>query len=529
MMSVQLLWPLAGEQRIAAPYDASSGVLEIVALPGTLVRAVAAGKVTAVHADSFRIAFGHLLIDVMGLQNVRVRVAQEVVAGEPVAQAGAAGHIKLRVYQPLDPADLFQQPPVVDTPAPVASADTAPPLRLFATRDGLRIRETPIDGKPIGTLKLDEIVTSLEPAAITRRKLGVNGEWLHIRREDGTDAHTAAWFLKLAPEAEPLVASTVTDAPAPATASILGINLDIFHPRGKPDHAQLSGIGWVRIKFNVSFNPANHTYGNRDIEAAYRRYLPHIERYAQAGLKVLIVFTHQLYGEGAGFDWKQMDSGRWQQLVPTYADFARQVAAKFAGTNQVHAYQVWNEQDTHPEHARAAVPVPAGDYAHMLTETIRAIRQVDPVTPIITGGHTTGPGPGSQYARSTVAAMPPDIRPDGIAFHPYGRGEHGHRFSNWGPLAEEIEAYGAVLPGKPLWITEWGVLDHQGRLDVLPEVLSYAAGFMHIIRQNFAEQVAAAIWYAWADGMDNGFGLVDASGRPKADFFEPWCRLGHHD
>ena len=163
------------------------------------------------------------------------------------------------------------------------------------------------------------------------------------------------------------------------------------------------------------------------------------------------------------------------------------------------------------------------------TETIRAIRQVDPVTPIITGGHTTGPGPGSQYARSTVAAMPPDIRPDGIAFHPYGRGEHGHRFSNWGPLAEEIEAYGAVLPGKPLWITEWGVLDHQGRLDVLPEVLSYAAGFMHIIRQNFAEQVAAAIWYAWADGMDNGFGLVDASGRPKADFFEPWCRLGHHD
>lgn len=304
------------------------------------------------------------------------------------------------------------------------------------------------------------------------------------------------------------------------------MNLDIHHPQGRPEPGAMQGIGWVRIKFNVSFNPENGSYGNKDIEAAYQRYLPHIQRYAQSGMKVLMVFTHQLYGEGAGFNWTQMDSGRWRQLVPTYADFARQVAAKFNDTNLIHCYQIWNEQDTKPEHARAAVPIPAADYGYMLTEAIRAIRQADKVTPVITGGHTTGPGPGSAYAQATLSAMPPDVRPDGIAFHPYGRGVQGHRFSNWGPLSEEIEAYSAVLPGKPLWITEWGVLDHQGRDDVINDVCDYCGGFMNILKRDYSSKVAAAIWYAWADGMDNGFGLVDSSGKPKPTIYDLWRMLG---
>jgi hypothetical protein len=162
----------------------------------------------------------------------------------------------------------------------------------------------------------------------------------------------------------------------------------------------------------------------------------------------------------------------------------------------------------------------------MLSETIQAIRQVDGSTPIITGGHTTGPGPGSTYARETLARMPDGIRPDGIAFHPYGRGVQGHRFSNFGDLAEAIEQYSAVLPDRPVWITEWGVQDHQGRADVIDDILDYAAGFMRIAREDFAGKVAAAIWYAWADGMDNGFGLVDFNGQPKPRIHEDWRQLG---
>jgi hypothetical protein len=377
-----------------------------------------------------------------------------------------------------------------------------------------------VNGKPLGQLKLGEVVESLESTTVTSDKLGVNGQWLKIRRSDGTEAYTAAWFLQAAS------APSKPGVKIEASKSLLGMNLDINHPQGHPDPADMEGIGWIRIKFNVSYNPENNSYGNRDIEAAYRRYLPHVERYAKAGLKVLIVFTHQLYGEGAGFDWTQMDSGRWRQHVPTYADFAKQVAAKFAGTNLVHCYQIWNEQDTRPEHARAAVPISASDYGYMLTETIRAIRAVDSKTPIITGGHTTGPQAGSQYARATLAAMPADVRPDGVAFHPYGRGQRGHRFSIFGSISEEIDHYSPLLPGKPVWITEWGVLDHQGRADVLGDVTDYAEGFMSIVKNTYPGKVATCTWYAWADGMDNGFGLVDFNGQPKPNFSDSWRTLG---
>jgi hypothetical protein len=497
--------------------------MEIAAAPETPVRAIISGTITRTKDTELQITSPEIVALYAGVQNISVQNGQAVTAGARLAQAGANGKIKLMVYQPIDPTNLFEKPaaqPIASTAVAAAIADAQAvqngKLLLTPTMDGLRIRETPVDGKPLGTLKLDEIVESLEPVDVTRSKLGVEGQWLQIRRGDGTTAYTAAWLLRIA----------TTPTFAPASASLLGMNLDIFHPQGHPDPAAMQGIGWVRVKFNVSFNPENGSYGNKDIEAAYRRYLPHIQRYAQSGMKVLIVFTHQLYGEGAGFNWTQMDSGRWRQLVPTYADFARQAAAKFNGAGLISCYQIWNEQDTKPEHARAAVPIPAAEYGYMLTETIRAIRQADKTTPIITGGHTTGPGPGSAYAKATLNAMPPDVRPDGLAFHPYGRGVAGHRFSNWGPLSEEIEAYSAVLPGKPLWITEWGVLDHQGRTDVIDAVCDYCGGFMNILKKDYPNKVAAAIWYAWADGMDNGFGLVDSGGKPKPTIYEKWRTLG---
>jgi hypothetical protein len=517
-MTVKLLWPVEGDQSVAVPY--SGGSMEIAAVQGTLVRAVMEGTITNTSDEWLQISAPEAVVVYTGVQEIRVQDSQPVIAGMLLAQVGPGGKIGIMVYQPVDPTGFFEAPvtpSIASTAAVDAEAAQAENLLLTPTMDGLRIREMPVDGKPVGTLKLDEVVESLEPADVTKSKLGVEGQWLHIKRADGTSAYTAAWLLKTT-DSRPFAKVRST--------SLLGMNLDIFHPQGRPDPMAMQGVGWVRIKFNVSFNPDNGTYGNRDIEAAYQRYLPQIERYAQGGLKVLMVFTHQLFGEGAGFDWKQMDSGRWRQLVPTYADFARQVAAKFNGTGLISCYQIWNEQDTEPKNARAAVPIPAADYGYMLTETIRAIRQADQMTAIITGGHTTGPESGSAYARATLGAMPPDVRPDGLAFHPYGRGVKGHRFSNWGPLSEEIDAYSGVLPDKPLWITEWGVLDHQGRADVIGDVCDYCGGFMDILKKDYPDKVAAAIWYAWADGMDNGFGLVDSGGNPKPTIYDQWRTLG---
>jgi hypothetical protein len=223
-----------------------------------------------------------------------------------------------------------------------------------------------------------------------------------------------------------------------------------------------------------------------------------------------------LYGEGAGYNWDTIDSNGWNNLIPKYADFAKRTAQLFAGTGLVHAYQIWNEQDTPRGKGRAAVPIGAKDYANMLTQTIRAIRSVDKNSLIITGGHVTGADSGSQYARQTLAAMPAGVRPDGIAAHPYGLGPKGHRFSNNGLLEDAIRKFSAVMPDKPIWFTEWGVLGFEGNMSVVGDVTSYASGFIKIIKNQYSGKVAAAMWYAWADGMDDGYGLVDKDDKEKA-------------
>jgi Cellulase (glycosyl hydrolase family 5)/Peptidase family M23 len=523
MAASNFKWPVQVDQaRISSPYNAGTGSIGFFAPKGTPVRAVVKGKVYAADENSAQIASEQFAVLYANLQNVKVKAGQSVNAEDVIGEAGAGESITLTIYQIFDATALFEKPAApVTTPPPA----TTPSQKIYvkALSEGVRLREKAVDGKPVGQLKLDEVIESAESEAATREKVGVEGQWLQVRRADGTTPFVAAWFVAITSAPVPVVFP-------PTTGSLIGMNLDINHPIGRPAADQLKGIGWVRIKFNVSLDPSKaegdpKRYGNKDINAAFNRYKPFIEQYTRSGIKVLMVFTHQLYGEGAGFDWRNME-GRWTQLVPTYADFAKQVAQRFLNTGLVHAYQIWNEQDTDPKNARAAVCVPAKDYGYMLTETIRAIRSVDKTTPIITGGHTTGPGSGSAYARATLAVMPSDVRPDAIAVHPYGRGVKGHRFSNWGALDDEIKAYAPLLPGKPIWFTEWGVLDHQGRTDVIPAVADYVGGFMDIIKNRYPGQVAAAIWYAWADSMDNGFGLVDTNGKPKPGLFEKFKSVG---
>jgi hypothetical protein len=239
---------------------------------------------------------------------------------------------------------------------------------------------------------------------------------------------------------------------------------------------------------------------------------------------VLLVFTHQTYGEGAGYNWAQMDSNRWKELTGKFADVLRRIALQYKDQNIVHAFQIWNEQDAHAG-AEASVTLPAADYGYMLAETIKAVRSVDPNIKIITGGHTGGPQKGSKYARETIAAMPAGIRPDGIAIHPYGRGPEGapKKYMHFGKIDEEIEFYGPIMPDKPLWFTEWGVLNASG--EPAAEISKYASMFVQHLKTQYPGKVAAAIWYAWAMGMHNGYGLVAENDQPKEPLLTDFLKV----
>jgi hypothetical protein len=260
--------------------------------------------------------------------------------------------------------------------------------------------------------------------------------------------------------------------------------------------------------------------GSTDLNAAYNVIAPHIERYQRAGLRVILVLTHQTYGEGQGFVWTQMNTDKWRQLTARYTDFARQIAGRFVGRDLI--YQVWNEQDTAASGGASAVPMPAGDYGYLLAETIKAIRAADTRATVITGGHISGPASGAAYLRAALKALPANLRLDGAACHPYGRGVPGSKYAPFGSIDDEIDAYSAILPGAKVWITEWGVLDRPN--DPAGDVADYATGFIQRVKRLYLGKTAAACWYAWADGMHNGYGLVDASDKPKQPLYDRYLR-----
>lgn len=509
--------------------DTHEGV-DIYAPENTLISAAAPGRVLTINMTNDRLNYGaymqiHTVVEgelfittYGGLKDVRVAVGQTVNVGDVIGRA-AGPSLKLVVQQPNKGMSGFQLPDVVDPTLFLYLSG----LQVRSTVSGLWIRSLPSTlGVKLAKVTPADWLEVKEPHGRALAKIGVEDQWLRVNHATiPSGAYTAAWYLEAYSTDDPPEGINGIDIP--------GMNIDIDHPLGLPDPGALENMGWVRLKYNVSLNKNfpegdSRRYGNTDLNYTYNRYVDTLRRYNQAGCKVILVLTHQTYGEGAGYVWHQMDSPKWRRFTERYVQMVGDVARQFVGKDLIYAYQIWNEQDTAPANARSSVPMPAADYANLLSGSIQAIRAVDPTTKILTGGHISGPGLGPQYARAVLGAMPSHIRPDGIAFHPYGRGQAGNRFAQFGPLEESIRNWSAVMPNKPVWITEWGVLDRQNDTSIAAQVAQYASGFRNIIRDQFPGQVACAVWYAWSDGMDNGYGLVTRSNQPKQPLYDSFLR-----
>jgi hypothetical protein len=190
-----------------------------------------------------------------------------------------------------------------------------------------------------------------------------------------------------------------------------------------------------------------------------------------------------------------------------------QIAHQWARSGLVHCWQVWNEQDA-PLDATASVPMSSANYRRMLEAVVPAIRSADSEVNVVTGGHTGGSVAGANYAREAVAGLSTGAQVDGVAFHPYGRGTNtSSPYAPFGHIDESIQKYSQVLPEKPLWITEWGVLDKPD--DNPQDIANYASNFISHVKAKYPGQIACLIWYAWAQGMHNGFGIVDSNGQSR--------------
>lgn len=433
-----------------------------------------------------------------GIKNLKVAAGQKVKVGDVMAKC-LSGRLRIMVQNPPNGVNTFALPNIVDPTDHIYVQG----LRLRPIADGLRVRSLPsLEGNVVGQIYTWDLVEPLEHQGRVITKVGVEDKWIKIRMLDGTEGYCAAWYLEAMTKAE---GSEVFPGVNP-----VGVNLDIYHNLGKPDPSRLGEIGWVRFGYNVSNNT-----GSEDINAALQRYLPLMERYRKAGFHVVFTTSHQTYGEGKiqYWPWPDMNDAKWVQLIDRFSDMMYNIARQWAGRDLVSAWQVWNEQDA-PIGATSSVPMLVHNYTRMFARTYQAIRSADRDVLILTGGHTGGPGNGANYARQLVAGLPSSAKPDGIAFHPYGRGVSDHPiYAVFGHIDDSIKAYSAVMPDKPLWITEWGVLDRPG--DSPADIEKYASSFIRYLKARYPGKIAAMIWYAWAQGMHNGYGIVDGSGNAR--------------
>jgi len=366
-------------------------------------------------------------------------------------------------------------------------------MKIVPAVSALNIRSAPSQTAPIiGVVSRMDVMTAVRNQAC----VGNVGVWLEVVLNNGQRGWCAGWLVRKHVEE------------TPALPRLIGVNIDFQNPQGFPSVEDAQHFGWLRFELKAS--PAR---GFANLGDALRFYEDRLAPYRASDVHILCVLTHTFYGEGAGFNWDAMTYSRWDELTAVYAKNAGLAAQRFAEKQLVQVYQIWNEADALPGFARASVPVPASIYGSlMFSRAFSAIKGADPAARVITTGTVRGPASAQHYFTEALRACQANVRADGLAIHPYGRGAPDYKgaFAPFGSIEDEYRAVSRF--DLPIYVTELGVLDNQSADP------AQVAQYLRMIGDYTARsrpEVKALIWYGWSDAMDNGFGFASSSGALK--------------
>jgi hypothetical protein len=185
---------------------------------------------------------------------------------------------------------------------------------------------------------------------------------------------------------------------------------------------------------------------------------PGVETYEhecrQAGLRTLVVLANESFAAG----WVD---GYMEAMSPS-------------------AWQLGNEPDQAGPSSWTMRP---SEYLSLWRSIAPMLRRQG--APVVAAGLASG-------IPEWLAEITGELDADALCVHPYCKTAEQAR-----DLLERYRVY-----GRPLWVTEW----HRPALEV---------GEFAAMLEGQAEMAA---WYAWSDGMNPGFGLVNIYGQPRSEY-----------
>ena len=158
-------------------------------------------------------------------------------------------------------------------------------------------------------------------------------------------------------------------------------------------------------------------------------------------------------------DWAARDAKDFWKQPPrdpqVYADFMFAAAQRYRG--RIHSWEIWNEPDNKDYWLGSA-----DEFATLVMEAAKRIREADPSAVLVLGGMANGP---SDFFRALITQHHVDRYVDVIAMHAYPEGWlNGPTeliFQQWAPQMQKIIAEAGS--GDDFWLNEMGYADYRYR------------------------------------------------------------------
>jgi len=259
--------------------------------------------------------------------------------------------------------------------------------------------------------------------------------------------------------------------------------------------SSFTSLPQARFVFNVSQSAPPLLHSNTNLAKSFATYDPYIDALTSRNVSIMLVITHQTFGEGRGYDWDNMTTTRWMEWILRLSEVCSEIALHYKG--RIQYYQIGNEYD---QKSVASIAVVPSIYRFMLEKVGRAIRDQDPKAKLVSAGMVSGAITGSDYLRLAGVGDKQANLVDAVAFHPYGQGGVNGFGAQFGLLKDFLKKDNRF--DKPLFLTEWGILDSPSTPQEI--VALYAKEFLRVAREG---GVVQQYWYAWGVGMHNGYGL----------------------